>query len=112
MLAVNPLIHVRMAQGGETGLAQARTEKPDAILLDLQMPELDGFEVLDQLRADPLLAAVPVIILSGADLTPEQHARLTSLGSRLLAKAYLREKELLNSLEETLERILPQLTVA
>jgi CheY-like chemotaxis protein len=107
MLSANPRIQISLAQGGQNGLALAKSQHPQAIILDLMMPDMDGFEVLNELRADPELVATPVIILSGADLTPEQHMKLTAMGEQLLAKAYLREKELLNTLEQALERIRP-----
>jgi signal transduction histidine kinase/CheY-like chemotaxis protein len=53
------------AHDGRAALALARQHKPDLILLDLVMPELDGYGVLAALRADPELATIPVIVLSG-----------------------------------------------
>ena len=50
--------------GGE-GLALMRSEKPDLVLLDLSLPDLNGFEVLDHMAQDPALADIPVIIVSG-----------------------------------------------
>jgi len=50
--------------GGE-GLALMRSEKPDLVLLDLSLPDLNGFEVLDRMAQDPTLADIPVIIVSG-----------------------------------------------
>jgi CheY-like chemotaxis protein len=52
------------AADGEEGLAAARTQRPDLILLDLIMPKLQGFQVLDALKADGATARVPVVILS------------------------------------------------
>jgi signal transduction histidine kinase/CheY-like chemotaxis protein len=105
MLGANPLIHVSLARGGEQGLAMARNTHPNAIILDLMMPGIDGFEVLTQLRADPYLDQIPVIVLSGAYLTLEQHRKLTEIGKQLLTKAYLHEKELLTTLGQALNRI-------
>lgn len=58
---------VSIAENGEVGLRCIRDERPDIILLDLQMPVKDGFEVLDKLKSDPNLAKIPVIILSNVD---------------------------------------------
>jgi two-component system, LuxR family, sensor kinase FixL len=52
------------AVDGEEALARARGEKPALILLDLIMPKLQGFEVLRALKADPVTAGIPVIVLS------------------------------------------------
>lgn len=55
------------AQDGEEGLRCIRRERPDIVLLDLQMPVKDGFETLDELKSDPNLSKIPVIILSNVD---------------------------------------------
>lgn len=49
---------------GEKGIILAKDEKPDIILLDLVLPEIDGFEVLQKLKTDPETADIPVIVLS------------------------------------------------
>lgn len=56
-----------LARDGEEGLRIVREQKPDAIVLDLQMPKKNGFEVLAELAADEKLRNIPVIILSNAD---------------------------------------------
>ncbi len=58
---------VLLAVNGEEGLATIRKEKPDAILLDLQMPGKNGFDVLHALGQDQELKKIPVIVLSNAD---------------------------------------------
>ncbi len=58
---------VEYAAGGELGLARARASKPDAITLDVMMPGMDGWSVLHALKADPELAAIPVILVSFLD---------------------------------------------
>lgn len=56
-----------MAEGGAKALEILRSEHFDLILLDLVMPEVDGFEVLKRLKADPDLRRVPVIVVSSTD---------------------------------------------
>ncbi len=56
---------VTTARSGSEGLRLARTERPDAILLDVMMPGMDGPAVLEQLRASPATTGVPVIYLTG-----------------------------------------------
>jgi CheY-like chemotaxis protein len=53
-----------LAADGASGLALAREQRPDAIVLDLQLPDLDGYEVLHALRTDPATAAIHVLALS------------------------------------------------
>ena len=72
---------VTTADDGQLGLQRATEIHPDVILLDIMLPKLDGFEVLTQLRADPALSAIPVVMLSNRCASNDvQHA--TSLGAR------------------------------
>jgi len=64
------------AYGGEEGVAAARREAPALIILDLLMPELDGFAVVERLRADPVTATIPIVILTSKSLTADEKARL------------------------------------
>jgi len=57
-------LRLLIANGGYEGLAMAKKEKPDLILLDIKMDDLDGFEVLKQLKADSKLSHVPVFLLT------------------------------------------------
>jgi CheY-like chemotaxis protein len=55
---------VSTATSGQEALQQARTEQPDAIVLDVMMPEMDGFAFLKHLRADPTTQPIPVVLLT------------------------------------------------
>jgi two-component system, OmpR family, alkaline phosphatase synthesis response regulator PhoP len=55
---------VATAYGGDEGLEKARTEKPDLIVLDVMMPDKDGYTVCKELKADPVLSRIPVILLT------------------------------------------------
>jgi CheY-like chemotaxis protein len=67
---------VRTAPDGEVGLTLARREVPDLMVLDLLMPGLTGFEVLERLRADRQTADLPVIVYTGANMTAAVRKRL------------------------------------
>ena len=71
---------VEQADGGEAGLAAARARRPDAVLLDVMMPGLDGPSVLRALREDPGTADVPVVFLT-AKLMRDEQERLLQLGA-------------------------------
>src|ERR1041385_5831632 len=58
-------LELRAAMDGVEGFAQAKALNPDLILLDIDMPGADGFEVCRQLKADPTLSEIPVVFLSG-----------------------------------------------
>jgi CheY-like chemotaxis protein len=73
-LLVDTRFSILETQSGREGLELAHQEKPDVIILDLVMPELDGFAVLQQLKADPKTREIPVIINTSKILSPkEQH---------------------------------------
>ncbi|MCB9685928.1 MAG: response regulator [Alphaproteobacteria bacterium] len=76
---------VRQARHGGEALERMREHLPGLVLLDLMMPELDGFGVLEAMRSDPELSSIPVVVLSAADLSSEDRARL-SHATRILAK--------------------------
>jgi adenylate cyclase len=56
-----------MATGGAQALEMLRSERYDLILLDLMMPDVDGFEVLTEMKQDPQLQDIPVLMVSGTD---------------------------------------------
>ena len=64
------------AEDGEAGLRAIEAQRPDVILLDLMMPKLDGFGVIEQLRADPELRNIPIIVISAKDLTEDESKTL------------------------------------
>jgi DNA-binding response OmpR family regulator len=92
------------ALDGESGLKMAGEKKPDLILLDLILPKKDGFKVLEALKADPGLSAVPVIILSNLESSHDVE-RALSLGVRgYLAKANYSLDEVSRRVKEVLEK--------
>jgi len=68
---------VLRAYGGAEGVALARRFKPDLIMLDLEMPEFSGFQVVDELKGDPSSADIPIMIVTGRDLSAQERAQLT-----------------------------------
>lgn len=94
-----------LAQGGTTGWKTLISHPPQAVILDLFMPEMDGFTILERMRENVRLRDIPVVIVSGGDLTPEQQQQLTDFGQRLIGKSTLDERDLLNIMERALKRV-------
>ncbi|HUS14729.1 MAG TPA: CHAT domain-containing protein [Chloroflexia bacterium] len=74
-------LEITWAPGGVAGLEQARRLHPDVIVLDLKMPEMDGFEVLRRLKAGPTTADIPVVVLTSLGLDYEVGLRAYSGGA-------------------------------
>ena len=74
---------VRPVSTGAMALCAAKMKAPDLILLDINMPEMDGFEVCQRLKADPRLHAIPVLFLT-ADSQVEEKVKAFALGGRRL----------------------------
>lgn len=86
------------ALDGEVGLRLAKSEKPDLVLLDLILPRLHGFEVLEKLKEDPETKKIPIIILTNLERT-EDIDKAIELG----ATTYLVKTQY--TLEEVIEKI-------
>jgi threonine synthase len=76
-------------------------ERPDLVLLDLMMPGMDGFEVLEALKADEDLSKVPVIVITAKELTTAERKRLSGRIEALMEKGAFTDEDLL---EEILKR--------
>ena len=61
------------AENGEEALAAAARERPDLILMDIQLPVLDGYEATRRIKADPVLRAIPVIVVTSYALSGDEH---------------------------------------
>ncbi|MCK4471047.1 MAG: pyridoxal-phosphate dependent enzyme, partial [Anaerolineae bacterium] len=83
------------AHGGAEGLEVVRHEQPDLILLDLMMPDVDGFAVLEDLKADDKLRDVPVIVVTAKELTDAERQRLSGQIETLMQKGIFTDEELL-----------------
>jgi len=77
---LKPDYTVLLAKNGEQALERAQRHAPDLVLLDVMMPDMDGYEVLRRLRADPQTASIAVIFVSGLD-RPEDEANGLMMGA-------------------------------
>jgi threonine synthase len=90
------------AYDGEAGLEMVRQAPPDLILLDLMMPKLDGFGLLDALKADERLKEVPIIVVTARDLTAYERQRLSGRVRALWRKGSFLSTDLLEDIEAVL----------
>jgi DNA-binding response OmpR family regulator len=97
--------HVIGAEGGAEGLNLMRQEKPDLVLLDLMMPEMNGADVLLQKQQDPTIRDIPVIALTAMDAPFDQVMWLarTELED-FIVKSKLPRRELIARIEAVLQR--------
>ena len=91
---------VRLAADGVEGLAALEERRPSAILLDLNMPNLNGFEFIERLVHSADFGAIPLIVLSGQELSVAQHHRLLSSGCRYYMKGNAAPREIAETLRE------------
>ncbi len=84
------------AASASEGLSLIQRELPDLIILDLMMPEMDGFTMLDILKADPKTASIPVIVATAKELTPEEKSRLSTQIQSLMQKGDFLNDEFLD----------------
>jgi threonine synthase len=90
------------AAHGAEALALAAAERPDLILLDLTMPEMDGFAVLDALKRNEALREIPVIVVTAKELTQYERQRLAGQAESLLQKGSFTDLDLLDELVNAL----------
>lgn len=93
---------VRSTADGREALAAVAQQRPDIILLDLLMPVLDGFGVIEQLRQDPKHCDIPIVVLTAKTLTLEELAQLQRSVSRVIQKEGLERERLLEQLRSAL----------
>ena len=80
---------VTLAYDGKEGLEKIRREKPDLVILDVMMPQMNGYDVCVVLKADPELSMIPVILLTGVDKAFFQTAYTKHMGMMTEADDYI-----------------------
>ena len=88
----------------------AETERPDLIMLDVLMPGMNGFEVLDRLAQSPVTRGLPIIVFTVKQLTAEDKQRLHGRIAQLTHKATLRQKDVATIVQDALRHTLRERT--
>jgi CheY-like chemotaxis protein len=88
---------------GVSALESIERQRPDAILLDLMLPRLDGFGVIEQLHGDPAHRTIPIVVITAKTLTAEEAARLHASVSAVIQKQGLDAGSLIRDIENAMQ---------
>jgi threonine synthase len=94
---------VHLAEGGAEGIVLVERVKPDLVITDLMMPDIDGFKIIDALKADAETHDIPIIVVTAKELTVQERERLSGQIERLLQKGSFMDEDLLQSIVEALK---------
>jgi len=86
--------HVDVATAGTEGIERARSETPDVVIVDIMMPDISGLEVIDILAADQRTRGTPILVLTAADLTDAERARIRARSMAIAAKGNVTRAEI------------------
>jgi HAMP domain-containing protein/CheY-like chemotaxis protein/signal transduction histidine kinase len=102
-------IDVSMAETGSSALAQLDEQPFDCVVLDLRLPDMSGFEVLEGIEQNNKLADLPVVVFTGKELSPEEDARLHTLARSVVVKGVESPERLLDETALFLHRVVSNL---
>jgi CheY-like chemotaxis protein len=97
--------HIETASDGLSALNAITQQPPDIILLDLMMPNLDGFGVIEQLRQHPQHQKIPVIVLTAKTLSRDEANSLRQSVTQVMHKQGLKEEHLITELQQALRQL-------
>jgi CheY-like chemotaxis protein/signal transduction histidine kinase len=102
-------IEIETIGSGEAALERLREQEFDCAVLDLRLPDMTGFEVLEQIRDDASLRDLPVVVFTGKVLTPEEDAQLHALARSVVVKGVESPERLLDETALFLHRVVSDL---
>jgi CheY-like chemotaxis protein len=102
-------IDLTIVATGVDALEEVSREAYDCLVLDLRLPDMSGFDVLERLRDTPSLVELPVVVFTGKDLSPEEDARLHSLARSVIVKDVESPERLLDETALFLHRVVGDL---
>jgi threonine synthase len=103
LLSRNKQYEVYIARDGREGIQMVLTLKPDLVITDLMMPDIDGFGVIEAMKTDAELQNIPIIVVTAKDLTVQDRERLDGQVEMLLQKGSMIDDEFIDSLVSKLE---------
>jgi HAMP domain-containing protein/CheY-like chemotaxis protein/nitrogen-specific signal transduction histidine kinase len=104
-------IDVTVVSTGEEAVQAVNSESFDCVVLDLRLPDISGFDVLERFRDTPSLGDLPVVVFTGKELSPEEDARLHSLARSVVVKGVESPERLLDETALFLHRVVADLPV-
>ena len=102
-------VEIETAGTGREALAALRRQPADCVVLDLRLPDMTGFEVLEELGADHALSEVPVVVFTGRELSAEEDARLHTMARSIVVKGVESPERLLDETALFLHRVVTDL---
>ncbi len=113
-MSITELLHhddidIQVANTGEEALAALSEQSRDCVVLDLRLPDMSGFDVLERMRDDESLADVPVVVFTGKELSAEEDARLHTLARSVVVKGVESPERLLDETALFLHRVIADL---
>jgi CheY-like chemotaxis protein/signal transduction histidine kinase len=102
-------VDVQIVETGAECLDLIRSERFDCVVLDLRLPDVSGFDVLEEIAADPSLSDLPVVVFTGRDLTPDEDALLHSMARGIVVKDVKSPERLLDETALFLHRTVAEL---
>jgi CheY-like chemotaxis protein len=102
-------IDIATVETGAEAIAALREDPADCVVLDLRLPDMSGFEVLEQIRDNETLANVPVVVFTGRELSPEEDAQLHTMARSVVVKGVESPERLLDETALFLHRVMDDL---
>ena len=102
-------IDVEIAASGADAIAAITGHPFDCVVLDLRLPDMSGFDILERIRDTPSLSELPVVVFTGKDLSPDEDARLRMLARSVVVKGVESPERLLDETALFLHRIVTDL---
>ncbi|HWE71958.1 MAG TPA: HAMP domain-containing protein, partial [Stellaceae bacterium] len=102
-------IEIVSVETGSEALSVLRVQEVDCVVLDLRLPDMSGFDLLDQMKDDTRLADLPIVVFTGRELSPEEDAQLHTMARSVVVKGVESPERLLDETALFLHRVVGEL---